>query len=374
MDTKLVPDLPPGLVYVCDADPGIARLRRGKGFVYRQHDGRMVSQDRELQRIRKLAIPPAYEKVWICTSPHGHIQATGRDARGRKQYRYHTDWRSERDANKFDRLASFALALPRIRRRVAQDLQSSIHGREQLLATVVRLLDTTLGRIGNDEYARDNGSYGLTTLRNRHVQLTGNRLQLVFKGKSGVAHRLEVEDARLARVVRRCQDLPGQALFQYRDEAGELRGIGSSEVNSYLHEVAGYQFSAKDFRTCHGTVLAFQDTAHALQSGDRCFTLKQMLGTVSRALGNTPAVCRKAYIHPRVLELAVMVCAKPEDAQQLLARADKRRAPKGSSGLPRAEQRLLNFLALPEQLQAPRESVSTARKKTSSATLAAGSH
>ncbi len=347
MDTKLVPDLPPGLVYVCDSDPGIARLRRGKGFAYRQHDGRMVSQANELQRIRKLAIPPAYEKVWICTSPHGHIQATGRDARGRKQYRYHTEWRSERDANKFDRLQNFALALPRVRRRVAQDLQASSNGREQLLATVVRLLDTTLGRIGNDAYARDNGSYGLTTLRNRHVQLTGNRLQLVFRGKSGVAHRLEVEDARLARVVRRCQHLPGQALFRYRDEAGELRGIGSGDVNAYLQEVAGDQFSAKDFRTWHGTVLAFEDTLHSLQSGNSCFTLKQMLSAVSSALGNTPAVCRKAYIHPRVLELAALACAKPEDAQQWLARAEKRRAPKGSSGLPGAERRLMGFLAMP---------------------------
>lgn len=188
-----------------------------------------------------------------------------------------------------------------------------------------------------------------------------------------MAHRLEVEDARLVRVIRRCQDSPGQALFQNRDEVGELRGIGSSEVNTYLQDVASHQFSAKDFRTCHGTLLAFQHTLHSLQSGDSCFTLKQMLGTVSLAPGNTPAVCRKTYIHPRVLKLAGMARAKPEAAQQLLARADKCRAPKGSSGLPRAERQLLAFLALPEQLTAPRQSVSTACKKTTGTTLTAQS-
>lgn len=345
MKTEATPTLPQGLVYTSDAEPGIVRLRRGKGFCYRRHDGSLVCQEDELARIRQLSIPPAYEKVWICPHPHGHLQATGLDARGRKQYRYHPVWRSERDANKFERLQAFALALPRIRRRISADLQKPCHDRQKVLATVVRLLDTTLGRIGNHEYARDNGSYGLTTLRRRHVQLRGNRLRLVFKGKSGVAQQLEVEDARLVRVVRRCQHLPGQSLFSYRDDAGEVHAIGSSDVNAYLHEIGGEEFSAKDFRTWHGSALALKAVLEALDKEDEKFTLKQMLASVSRALGNTPAVCRKAYVHPQVLELAMLASGKPERVRPHVEKLGKRLAPKGSRGLSQHEKRLLAFLA-----------------------------
>ena len=239
---EAVAQVPRGLVYVSDAAPGIRRLRKGDGFVYRRPDGKPVRAEAELQRIRKLAIPPAYEDVWICTDPRGHLQATGRDARGRKQYRYHPDWRLARDADKFERMLDFGAALPKIRRRVAADLAAPVGaqpGRDAVLATLVRLLDTTLVRVGNDEYARSNHSYGLTTLRNRHAAVSGSRLKLRFRGKSGVVHEVALEDPRVARVVRRCQAMPGQELFQYEDEAGATRSVGSADVNDYIRESAG---------------------------------------------------------------------------------------------------------------------------------------
>ncbi|MBC8056206.1 MAG: DNA topoisomerase IB [Rhizobiales bacterium] len=300
---------PRGLVYVSDESPGISRLRRGDGFAYRRPDGKPLRDADELARIRHLAIPPAYSDVWICPLPHGHLQATGRDARGRKQYRYHAKWRVARDESKFERLADFGRALPRIRSRVARDLAAPVGQRvlrDTVLAAIVRLLDTTLVRVGNDAYARENGSFGLTTLRNRHVAVQGDALTLRFRGKSGISHEVALQDRRVARVVKRCQALPGQELFQYLDEAGEPRTVGSADVNDYLREASGGEFTAKDFRTWHGSVLALQLWCALDPTEAAAPTLagaKRLLGEVAARLGNTVAVCRKAYVHPGVLAL-----------------------------------------------------------------------
>jgi len=341
--------LPGGLVYTTDAQPGIQRLRRGKGFAYRRANGAPLRDDAELTRIRGLAIPPAYRDVWICPRPNGHLQATGIDARGRKQYRYHSRWREERDAEKFEWLGELAALLPRIRRQMARDLVPSEHGRATLLATVVKLLDTTLGRIGNEQYAKENGSYGLTTLCNRHARLDGDRLELAFKGKSGVEHKLEVRDRDVARVVRQCLALKGKSqfpLFRYADGAGRLHSVGSGEVNDYLCAIAGKGriVSAKDFRTWHATVLALRLVRRAVDRGDGKFTLKKMLGEVAQALGNTPAVCRKSYVHPDVLQFALMAAGNVERAANVLARADREPLPRGAAGLRQDERRLVQFL------------------------------
>jgi len=244
-----------GLRYVHDDRPGIQRQRRGKGFRYLGPDGKPVRDRDQLRRIRSLVIPPAWTDVWICPNPQGHLQATGHDARGRKQYRYHPRWRAARDETKYDRMIAFGQALPKIRARVAQDLAQSGLPRTKVLATVVRLLETTLIRVGNEEYARENGSFGLTTLRNRHVSVEGQTVRFSFKGKSGVRHSIAVDDRRLARIVQRCQEMPGQELFQYLDEDGTPHDIDSADVNAYLQEIAGQEFTAKDFRTWAGTVL-----------------------------------------------------------------------------------------------------------------------
>ena len=309
---------PRRLVRVSDSSPGISRLRRGSGFVYRDARGRTLTNDAELRRIRSLAIPPAYTDVWICEHPNGHLQATGLDARGRKQYRYHPRWREQRDARKFDRLIAFGSALPRVRARVARDL-ASVDGpdvmRAHVLATIVRLLDTTLARVGNDEYARENRSFGLTTLRTRHASIRGSRLRLRFKGKSGVLHDVAVEDPHVARVVRRCMELPGEGLFQYVDEEGATHCIASTDVNDYLRKAAGTELSAKDFRTWHASVKAFELARRELASetppskaprrhaSTRRGRVQRVLGEVAARLGNTIAVCRKSYVHPAVLEL-----------------------------------------------------------------------
>ena len=334
--------VPAGLIYSSDAEPGITRVRRGKNFAYRDSKGRWIRDETELKRIRKLAIPPAYESVWICPSPHGHMQATGRDARGRKQYRYHPTWRQERDGGKFDRLQQFAKALPGLRRKVQQLLKERDHSRELVLATVVRLLDTTLIRVGNDQYARENGSFGLTTLRNRHVRIDGDTLKLSFKGKSGVRHDVEVKDPRVLRVVRRCLHLPGQELFQYRGEDGELHAVGSGDVNDFLESLCPERFTAKDFRTWHGSVLALDTLRKFCGAGGESFTLKQLLVEVAQSLGNTPAVCRKAYIHPGVLELGTKLAALKGDA---LFDDHVPAAGTGRAGLSAAEKRLVALLA-----------------------------
>lgn len=326
------------LVYVSDAMPGIRRLRRGKSFAYRLPDGGWLRDRHELQRIRSLAIPPAYDEVWICPLSHGHLQATGRDARGRKQYRYHPEWRRSRDADKFARMCEFGRALPRIRARVQRDLEQPVGrqpGREAVLAALVRLLDTTLVRVGNDEYARSNGSYGLTTLRDRHASVAGSTLRLRFRGKSGVPHEVALDDPRVAAIVRRCQAMPGQELFQYEDEEGHTRCVDSADVNAYLREAAGADFTAKDFRTWHAS-------AHALElllerPADERPTKKraaEILAAVACRLRNTPAVCRKSYVHPGILEAACAACWEPPCCP--------RRVPRG---LQRGESRLLAFLS-----------------------------
>ena len=277
--------------------PGIARRRVGSGFRYHDADGAAVRDEATLKRIRALAIPPAWEKVWICPRDDGHLQATGRDARGRKQYRYHPRWREVRDDTKYGRMLAFARALPRIRRRVRQDLALPGLPRDKVLATVVRLLETTRMRVGNEEYARENDSFGLTTLRSRQVRVRGATMQFRFRGKSGVWHDFALSDPKLAAVVRRMRDLPGYELFQYVDEGGETRGVDSADVNAYLRTIAGEEFTSKDFRTWAGTVLA----AEALRRCGRN-ELQQAIERVARQLGNTKAVCRKCYIHPRVIE------------------------------------------------------------------------
>jgi DNA topoisomerase-1 len=293
-----------GLTYVCDDDPGIRRTKSAKGFAYRDAKGRPVRDPETLERIRKLAIPPAYTDVWICARADGHIQATGRDARGRKQYRYHADWRSVRDEGKFSRMAAFGRALPAIRARVDADLRRHGLPKEKVLAAVVRLLELTLIRVGNAEYARANKSFGLTTLRDRHVRFEGAQVRFQFKGKSGVVHSTGVRDRRLAGIVRRCQDIPGQRLFQYLDDAGQRHAVGSADVNAYLREITGEGFTAKDFRTWAGTLMAAK--ALALQpepenDHQAKHAVVECVKAAAGLLGNTPAVCRAAYIHPEVL-------------------------------------------------------------------------
>jgi len=365
-----------GLVYVNPDMPGIRRLKHGERFRYRDAKGRWLRDVDELSRIRMLAIPPAYTQVWICPLPNGHLQATGIDARGRKQYRYHADWRVMKDETKFDRLEAFALALPRIRARVARDLQPEksrkTPGRRQVLAALVRLLDTTLLRVGNEEYASSNGSFGLTTLRNRHAAVQGTALRLRFKGKSGVMHEAKLDDPRVAKVVRQCQQLPGQALFQYADEEGELRGISSTDVNDYIADAAegaeGERFTAKDFRTWHGTVQALELTRLACEPGRIAadgsrYSAKDILAAVAKQLGNTPAVCKKAYVHPAVLALGSALANDNEDAATaLFEKIAGRTIAKPSRGLYAAERRLLAFLRTHRQAQI-RERRTGARRK-----------
>jgi DNA topoisomerase-1 len=294
-----------GLYYVDDAGPGIARVRVGRAFRYRGPDGRPVRDRATLERIRGLVIPPAWERVWIAPKANAHIQATGRDARGRKQYRYHPRWTTVRDETKYARMLAFARALPQIRRRVAADLRRPPLTRERVLATVVGLLERTHIRVGNDEYARANGSFGLTTLQDRHVDVRGRKVRFRFRAKSGVMQQIDLEDAVLARSVQRCQDLPGQTLFQYVDETGARRTISSTDVNAYLREIAGDEFTAKDFRTWAGTVLAAcelcADSEGTSQAARKRF-ISGAVGRVAEQLGNTKAVCRRCYIHPAVFE------------------------------------------------------------------------
>jgi len=294
-----------GLLYVSDEAPGITRRRAGKGFIYRLPGGGPVRDAATLQRIRSLAIPPAWTQAWICLRPNGHIQATGRDQKGRKQYRYHPRWREVRDAAKYERMVEFARTLPAIRARVDSDMRLPGLPREKVLATVVHLLEATLIRVGNDDYAKQNRSYGLTTLRNRHVTVEGAELRFTFKGKGGKSWNLRVTDRRVARIVRACQDLPGQELFQYRDGDGTLHDVTSADVNDYLRGITGQEITAKDFRTWAGTVLA----ALALQefrrfdgqAAAKC-NIKAAIERVASRLGNTPTICRKCYVHPAILD------------------------------------------------------------------------
>lgn len=293
------------LRYVNDESKGIQRRRAGDGFHYLDGDGKHVAEEAVLRRIKALAIPPAWKEVWICPLENGHLQATGRDDRGRKQYRYHRRWREVRDETKYNRMLEFAKALPKIRKRVARDMRARGLSKQKVMATVVRLLETSLIRVGNDEYAHDNHSYGLTTMKDRHAKISGSTVQFHFRGKSGKTHTVQVHDAAAARIVRQCRDIPGQDLFQFYDEQGEHRHIRSEDVNEYLHQISGAEFSAKDFRTWAGTVLAgialqefqkFDSHAQAKKN------LLKAIESVAAKLGNTPAICRKCYIHPEILD------------------------------------------------------------------------
>ncbi len=305
MPDSLAPvELPADLHYVSDDQPGIRRRTlRGK-FAYFDPAGVRILDPDEIARINALAIPPAYSDVWICTDPRGHLQATGRDARGRKQYRYHPRWREIRDDNKYGRMLEFGLLLPKVRRQIDTHLASPTLGRDKVMALVIALLDSTLIRVGNSQYVRDNRSYGLTTLRNRHVAVEGSAMRFRFRGKSGIEHQVTVRDRRLARILKRCLELPGQNLFQYLDENGELRSVSSNDVNSYLQQLTGADFTAKDYRTWAGSTLALA-MLRELQWQPEPEAKRQIVETikhVARQLGNTPAVCRRCYIHPALLE------------------------------------------------------------------------
>ena len=292
-----------GLRYVSDESPGITRKPKGTKFAYYNGNGKRIRDPAELKRIRSLVIPPAWERVWICPRANGHLQVTGIDAKGRKQYKYHPSWRAVRDEAKFEKLLSFAEALPKIRAQVDKDMRRPNLTREKVLATVVRLLEVSLIRIGNEEYAKENRSFGLTTMRNRHVEVDGSIVRFQFRGKSGKRHLVEVSDRRLARVVRKCQDLPGQQLFEYLDPTGEVIPIASEDVNDYLQTVSGQPFTAKDFRTWAGTVLAAIALGKMEEVDSQAMAKRNVvtaIEAVARMLGNTVAICRKCYIHPAI--------------------------------------------------------------------------
>jgi DNA topoisomerase I len=294
-----------GLRYVDDSRPGIRRERVGDEFRYYDAKGREIDDPQTLERIRKLGIPPAYTDVWICPSPHGHLQATGRDAKGRKQYRYHPRWREVRDETKYHRMMAFGAALPQIRERTEQDMKLPGMPRPKVLATVVRLLENTLIRVGNDEYARNNKSYGLTTMRDKHVQIEGSTVRFEFRGKSGKKHEISIRDRRLAQIVRKSRDLPGYELFQYLDENGERQDVTSDDVNAYLREITGQDFTAKDFRTWAGTVLAalaLQEAAPSEKETEAKKNIVRAIENVAERLGNTPSICRKCYVHPEIID------------------------------------------------------------------------
>ena len=331
-----------GLRYVTDTTPGIRRKRAGRGFTYLGVDGRPIRDLQELHRIKSLGIPPAWTDVWICPLPSGHLQATGHDAKGRKQYHYHPRWREVRDETKYGRMLVFGEALPLIRKQVEYDLTLPGLPRAKVLATVLRLLDTTLIRVGNEEYARANRSFGLTTLRDRHVEIAGTTLRFHFRGKSGQEHTVEINDRRLARIVKGCQEIPGQELFQYRDDEGQRRTIDSADVNEYLRQITGQDFTSKDFRTWAGTVLAVQ-ALQACGSGESATQAKkavvQAIKTVAAQLGNTPAICRKCYVHPAVIEAYL----EGSLLQMLQALAEQNTTP-ALNGLSPEEGRVLAFL------------------------------
>jgi DNA topoisomerase-1 len=331
-----------GLRYVSDDQPGYSRRRRGSKFVYFDTEGKEIRDETRILRLNRLAIPPAYTEVWICPSPNGHLQATGRDGRGRKQYRYHDRWREVRDENKYEKMLVFAKALPRIRRRIQRDLKRRGLSREKVLATVIQLLERTFIRVGNEEYAKENKSFGLTTLRNHHVKVKGAKLRFRFRGKSGKEHDIPIEDRRVAPIIRKLQELPGQEIFQYLDEKGERHQVSSEDVNEYLHEIAGEVFTAKDFRTWAGTVLAtmalkelepFENESQGKKN------VKLAISAVAKILGNTPAICRKCYVHPAVLETyldGTLIAGLKSQTEQALVHS--------SAGLRAEEFALLSFL------------------------------
>ena len=331
-----------GLRYTTDDRPGIRRRRRGRGFQYIDRNGRTITDRGERARIDALAIPPAWTDVWICPSPNGHLQATGRDARGRKQYRYHPRWRAMRDEVKYGRMIAFGEALPKIRRQVDRDMARRSLSKPRVVATVVRLLDETSIRVGNDEYARENRSFGLTTMRKRHVEVEGSRIAFRFRGKGGKVSEVDVSDPRAARVLRRCEGLPGQHLFQYVDEDGDLEDVDSDDVNDYLRNVTGADFTAKDFRTWTGTVLAAWALEELGEAGSPTQAKRHVVRaveSVAKELGNTPAVSRSSYVHPQVIESHL----EGNLTRELGEKADRRVA-QGLKGLTPEEAAVLALL------------------------------
>jgi DNA topoisomerase-1 len=331
-----------GLRYVHDDMPGIRRQRRGRGFSYVDPDGKLIDDPKERRRIESLVIPPAWTDVWICPLPNGHLQATGRDAKGRKQYRYHPQWSQTRSQTKYHRLLSFGEVLPLIRERIDQDLALRGLPRQKVLAAVVQLLETTCIRVGNKEYARANQSFGLTTLRDRHVDVSTSTIHFHFRGKSGQEHAFDLKDRRLAAIVKKCRDIPGYDLFQYLDEDGQRQTIGSGDVNDYLGEITGQEFTAKDFRTWGGTILAamaLYETGPYESETEAKKNIVQAIKEVAGCLGNRPATCRKYYVHPAVLD-AYLDGTLFEKLQQALARA----AGEPSAGLHPEETALMAIL------------------------------
>jgi len=329
-----------GLVYTTDSSPGICRIKRGKSFAYVGPQQRPVRNRQVLARIRSLVIPPAWTEVWICTNPRGHLQATGRDARGRKQYRYHPKWRQVRDGTKYSRLIAFGQTLPQIRRRTETDLRRDGLPRRKVLAAVVRLLEKTFIRVGNDEYARENNSFGLTTMRDGHVRVSGSTVRFIFRGKSGVEHALALDDRRLAKIVKQCRDLPGQELFQYKNEHGAVVDVGSGDVNAYLKEITGQEFTSKDFRTWAGTVLASQLLREYEGVDSEARAKKNVVAAieqVAKQLGNTRAVCRKCYVHPAVIDAYM-------DGSMMRTVAQRARAAKAVGKLTAAEAAVMSLL------------------------------
>jgi DNA topoisomerase-1 len=333
-----------GLRYVTDGLAGITRKRSGTGWAYYAPDGARIADAATRKRLNSLAVPPAWTDVWICSDPQGHIQATARDARGRKQYRYHPSYREARDQSKFRRMLEFSEALPRLRERVERDLRGDALDRRQLLATVVRLLDRTLIRVGNDEYARENRSFGLTTLRRRHVRVDGHELRFTFRGKSGVEHSIAIAEPRLARIVQRCQDLPGQEMFQFLNAAGKREAVTSDDVNEYLREASDRDVTAKDFRTWGGTMLAALELrrmgpAASRREADR--NILRALDAVAERLGNTRTVCRKYYVHPALIHAYLLGLTAPQAAP---APRRKRTPVRRGGALRRDEVAVLQFL------------------------------
>ncbi|MEP2722561.1 DNA topoisomerase IB [Roseibium sp.] len=318
------------LIYVDDDLPGISRKRAGRGWAYYDPEARLISDRLEKRRLNAIALPPAYIDAWFCPAPNGHILATGYDAKGRKQYRYHPDFRAKQESEKYDGCITFGNLLPLVRRRVEEDLRARTLTRERAVASVVRLLDLGAVRIGNEGYAASNKSYGATTLRQRHAEVTGHTLRLRFKGKGGKLRELKLTDSSLARVVRKMQDLPGQHVFQYVDDEGELHAVGSSDVNAYLRETMGEDFTAKNFRTWHASVLGFS----MLAGSKEVLTIKSVLEEVAAHLGNTPAVTRKSYVHPAVIDLI----GKQADWREELS------LPRSTKWLSREERGLLALL------------------------------
>jgi DNA topoisomerase-1 len=327
------------LRYVDDALPGITRKRRGRYWQYFDADGNRITDRDEIDRLNKIGLPPAYERCWLCPDPDGHLQGFGFDAKGRKQYRYHPDFRAEQDARKYERLAAFGRALPKLRKRVEQDITGRTLRYDTVLAAVVRLIETTHMRVGNEAYARDNKSFGATTLRNRHAKMDKGKLKLSYKGKHGIARSVTINDRNLARIMKRTQDLPGQHLFEFVDEEGQVRPVGSSDVNAYIKQAMGDDFTAKDFRTWGASVIAFEEMVKRAEGARGSIKLKSVMEPVAEALGNTPAISRKSYVHPALIEAA-------KDAGAIGAR----KLPRAGKYLTAHERGLIEFLeALPKE-------------------------